>query len=207
MYVHIKPHKHYLGHRVNGKCPIIIIPGILGRWAFMRPVANALSFDGHPVYVITKLKNNLFDIPSSALIVRKFIEEHDIACAVIVAHSKGGLVGKYFLEYYNKDGRIKGMVSLATPYSGSAMAKFVPHGAFFELLPDSMAIINLQRKKEMNKKIISIMPRYDNHIWSENGSFLEGARDNIVVDVAGHHRIISSRKAISKVRESIKRLC
>lgn len=206
MFVYIKPHKHYLGHIVHGKCPIIIIPGILGKWAFMRPIANKLSFDGHPVFVVTKLKNNLFDIPSSARIVREVIEENDIKDAVIVAHSKGGLIGKYLLAHHNEDGRVKGMVSLATPYSGSAMARLVPHDAFLELLPDSLIIKKLKTKRRVNKRIISIIPEYDNHVWSENGSFLEGALENVVVEVSGHHRIISSRKTWEKVQAAIRKL-
>lgn len=206
MFVFLKPSKHHLGHVVRGKCPIIVLPGILGKWAFIKPVIDGLSLDGHPVYIVPKLKSNLLEIPLSAKILHEMLEEQNISDAVIVAHSKGGLVGKYFLANYNEKKRVRGMVSLATPYSGSEMAKLVPHNAFLELLPDSLIVRELSRNKSINKKIISIMPSYDNHVWSEKGSYLKGALENIMVDVKGHHKIVFDKKTKEIVRKAVQKL-
>lgn len=125
----------------------------------------------------------------------------------IVAHSKGGLIGKYLLEFLNKDGRVKGVVSLATPYSGSALARpFLWRNAYRELREDSEIIQKLKQHKEMNKKIISIMPEFDNHVWAEEGSYLEGALDNIVVPVKGHHKVVYDKNVWPKIEEAIDRL-
>ncbi len=200
---YLKPCDHYLKHAVEGKKAIVILPGILEHWSFMRPIADTLSFDGHPVYVIPKLKNNLLDIPSSALIVEEFILENNIDDAVIVAHSKGGLVGKYFLEYFNKDARVKGMVALATPFSGSTLAKLIPRKAFLELLPDSAIIRELDARKIANEKIISITPSFDNYVSAKDGSFLGGARENIVVAISGHHAVISNKETGELIKKCV----
>lgn len=205
-FTFIKPPKHHLGHIVAGKCPVIILPGIMERWAFIRPLANMLSFDGHPVYVVRKLKNNLLNIPLSAEHVRELIDERDIRGAVLVAHSKGGLIGKYLLSHLNGDGRVIGMVALATPFSGSAMAKIVPHRAFWELLPDSTIIQELKKNRGVNKKIISIYPSFDNHVWAKDGSYLEGAMDNIVTADNGHHKVVFDKSTKELVRRSVNRL-
>lgn len=206
MFVLSKPPKHYLGHVVKGKCPIIVLPGILGKWAFLKPLIEELSTDGHPVYIVPKLKSNLLNVPLSAKIVHELICDENIKDAVIVAHSKGGLVGKYLLANYGKECKILGMVSIATPYSGSSMAKLIPHNAFLELLPDSQIIKKLKNEKTVNKKIISIMPAYDNHVWSESGSYLEGACQNIVVNSKGHHAIIFNKETSNIVKKAVEKL-
>ena len=60
------PPKEYLGYVIENKNPIIIIPGIFGKWAFMKPITDSLSLRGHPVYVVSSLTYNLFSIPVSA---------------------------------------------------------------------------------------------------------------------------------------------
>ncbi|HBI25662.1 MAG: acetyltransferase and hydrolase with the alpha/beta hydrolase fold protein [Candidatus Wolfebacteria bacterium GW2011_GWC2_39_22] len=206
MYFYAKPPQQYMDYVVAGKCPIIILPGILSRWAFMKPLADTLSRAGHPVYVVPALGNNLLHIEESARIVRALIDEHAIRGAIIVAHSKGGLIGKQYMEFYNEDERVVGMVSLATPYTGSAMARIVPHKAFVELDPNSKAVAQLRSHTKANGRIISLIPEFDNHVWAEKGSWLAGAFDNIVLPVQGHHAIVFSRYAEAVVQQSIDRL-
>ncbi|MBI4085886.1 MAG: hypothetical protein HY433_01420 [Candidatus Liptonbacteria bacterium] len=208
--IHREPPAHYLGYTVAGKVPVILIPGIFSRWGYMKHLGDAISLRGHPVYIIPELHNNLFSVPSSAKIlrslithivpmsghivsrtsrsaetIRKFIQEKGLKDVIIVAHSKGGLIGKYFLVHHNADRRVLGMIAVATPFSGSALAKLIPHGAFKELMTDSKVIHDLKTHKEVNKNIVSIFPEYDTQIWAERGSFLDGA-ENIEIPVAGH---------------------
>lgn len=207
IYLHRRPPEHYLGYIIEGKQPVILIPGASTQWGFLKPLGDYLSIQGHPVYVVQKLGNNLKDIPTSAQLVRELIDEENINGAVIVAHSKGGLIGKYLLEFHNKDNRVKGVVSIATPYFGSALANLVPWlDAYRELRVNSKMIKKLKGYQEVNKKIISIIPEFDNHIWAEGGSFLEGALDNIVVPVRGHHKVVFDKLVWRKVDEAIDRL-
>lgn len=191
--IHRNPPKHYLGHVVPDKIPIILLPGILGTWSFMKNLGDKISLRGHPVYVVKKLGYNLSDIPDSSMKLKELISyisyENKIDNIILVAHSKGGLIGKYFLVHHNDKNIVKGMISIATPFSGSAMARLVPHASFRELLPDSKIIKDLNYKSEVNNQIVSIIPEYDNHVWSENKSFLEGAK-NIEVLIHGHHKVI-----------------
>lgn len=203
MYLFFEPPKHHLEHIVKGKNTVLIIPGILGKWSFMKPIADSLSLDGHPVYIVKKLKNNLFNIPFSAKIVSDFIEEHDLKNVVLVTHSKGGLIARYLIEYNAAKDKIKGVVAVATPFSGSSIVKLIPQKAFLEFLPDSLVIKKLQSNKEFNKKIVSIIPFYDNHVWAEKGSWLEGARENIKIGVSGHHRVISKKEVILLIKKIV----
>ncbi len=205
--VHRDPPEHYLGYALPDKVPVILIPGILEKWGFMKPIADRISREGHPVYVVPGLQYNIFSIPLSAQEVREVvvraIPKEDFA--VLLAHSKGGLIGKYLLSHYNDDGRIKGMVAIATPFSGAVLAKFIPHGAFQELTPESKIIHDLGEHDAVNHKIISIIPKFDNHILGEKGSHLQGA-ENIVVSESGHHKVLFSKEVEDKVLESIEKI-
>ena len=101
--LHHKAPAHYLGHIQEGKVPIILIPGVLGRWGFLKNLGDKISLEGHPVYIVQSLKYNLFSIPESAKIIRKIVdtikkETPHFSNAIIIAHSKGGLIGKYFFD-------------------------------------------------------------------------------------------------------------
>jgi len=189
-YLKRTPPKHYLRYIIDGKVPVVILPGVFMRWAFLKPIADHISLLGHPLYVIPQLGNNSGNIPSSAKKVREVIEENDLKNIIILAHSKGGLISKYLLLHEDPDKRIKGVIAIATPFHGSKIAKFMPHSSIKELIPESKIIRDLESRSEVNNKIVSIIPSFDNHVWHDKGSYLEGAMQNIIVNVAGHHKVL-----------------
>lgn len=232
MYLHTTPPKHYLDYVVDGKVAVILIPGILGKWGFLKHLGDKISLEGHPVYVVPKLGYNLMSVPRSAMVVcslitkilkdskkahshkhlaknamriRQLIEQHDIKNVILVAYSKGGLIGKYLMLHCNNDDRIKGMVAIATPFSGTSLVKLIPLDPFQELDNDSRIIHDLQRETAVNRKIISIYPKYDNEVMSDKGSFLEGA-ENFQMNVSGHHKVLYDKEVEKKVLECIEEL-
>lgn len=224
------PPDHYLSYVLAHKVPVVIIPGVLGTWSFMKTLADKISLAGHPVYVIPNLGYNLFNIPESAkklkFLIFKNPDANELALrtlskkasairstidaihgerVILVAHSKGGLIGKYFLAHYNTNNKVIGMISIATPYAGSAMAKLLPLEPISELDTDSQLIKDLTGHTSVNKDIVSIIPEYDNHVWSESGSYLDGA-DNIEIAVRGHHKIVFDKKVHDVVLESLEKI-
>ena len=89
MYVYKNPPKGYV------KNPIVLIPGLGCRWAGVKHLADFIESKGFPIYVVKELGDNLFEIPYSAKLVKKVIEDNDLRNAILVGHSKGGLIGKY----------------------------------------------------------------------------------------------------------------
>lgn len=177
MEIHREAPEHYLGYTIDGRVPVILIPGILGRWGYMKKLGDKISLLGHPVYIVPQLGLNIYSIPNSAKIlhslvvqiipkykhalphlekgaraIRNVIEQNNIKGAVLVAHSKGGLIGKYLLIHNNKDDRVLGLVAVATPFSGSALAKLVPHDSFKELKTDSEILRDMEKHSEVNSK-------------------------------------------------------
>ena len=203
MVIHDNPPKHYLNYVIQKKNPIILVPGISNKWGFVKRLGDYISRLGHPVYVVNKLKFNMINIPQSANLVREIVDQNNLKNAVIIGHSKGGLIGKYFLIHENKDDRVRGVIAIGAPFSGSRIVNHLPGKHFKELAPESQIIKEIDSDIKVNSKIISIMPEFDNHVWSDKKSYLEGALLNITFPIKGHHKIVFDKKSIQKIIELI----
>lgn len=204
MYVYKNPPKQYLNNVVKRKNPVILIPGNSNKWGFLKIIADTMSNLGHPVYIPHKLGSNLFNISTSAEIVREIIDKNNLKKVILLGHSKGGIIGKYILIHENKDDRIKCLIAIGAPFSGSNIVVHLPFRSIRELSPASEIIQQMNSNSKVNSKIVSIMPEFDNHVWHEKGSYLEGA-SNIKIPVKGHHKIVFDKTAIKKITELIEK--
>jgi pimeloyl-ACP methyl ester carboxylesterase len=181
--------------------PVVIVPGVFERWNFLRPMANRLAEAGHPVHVIPELGINAGPIPAAAARVGEFLERRDLRGVALVAHSKGGLVGKAaMLE--DADRRIDRLVAVATPFGGSRMAHFTLVPALRAFRPRHPVIRRLVAEREVNARITSIYPSFDPHI--PEGSALEGGT-NVRLDVIGHFSVLEDPAAIEAVLAAVER--
>ncbi len=204
-YFHREPPRHYLDYTVEGKHPVILVPGLASNWGFLKGLGDKISLSGHPIYIVPQLGYNFLDIPTSAKIVRRVIDENNLEYVIIVAHSKGGLIGKYLLVYHNIDKRISGVVAIATPFSGSSLGRFLPHRSYEEISTGSKLLKDLESHTKVNSQITSIFPASDQHVRHPNGSFLNGA-ENVEIPVHGHHKIVFDTRTQEKVFEVIEKL-
>ncbi|MFY9462258.1 MAG: alpha/beta fold hydrolase [Candidatus Sungiibacteriota bacterium] len=188
-FIYRKPPEHYLGYIVENKRPVILIPGVYEKWHFLKALADPLSLKGHPIYALEHLGYNTKEVHHSAKLVRELIEEKDLYNVIILAHSKGGLIGKHLLAFDNKDGRVKKMIAIAAPFGGSHIVRFITHKSFREFRPEHETIKKLQEQKGVNHKIISIFGIFDNHVWPTSSSVIEGGK-NIQINCHGHHKIL-----------------
>jgi hypothetical protein len=168
------------------KRPVVILPGVYETWHYLRPVAEALNRAGHPVQVLPELGLNNRTIPVTARQVWRVLVERNLHDVALVAHSKGGLVGKHLLAFDDREGRIDRLVAIASPFSGTSMAQ-LGILAMREFRPGVPVISSLVAESSVNRHITSIYPRVDNHI--PEGSRVEGGR-NIELEGTGHFRIL-----------------
>lgn len=199
-----KPPSHYRHNKNAEKVPVILLSGLSLKWHFLRHLGDRISLAGHPVFVIPNLRGNWISVAQAADFVREVIDEHNLQRIVIVAHSKGGIIAKYLLVNHNYDKRVKLVIAVASPFSGTRLARIIPHRALYEMLPDSSVLQELQENTAVNKQIVSIIPEFDNHVWAEQGSYLDGAK-NINVKVRGHHRVIFDKSVENIIMETIKK--
>ena len=184
------------GFQTGDQCPVVVIPGIYERWQFLLPLISRVHEAGHPVYVVRKLSWNAASVPDAARHVADFIADEGLEGVVLLAHSKGGLIGKFVMIAHDVDARILGMVALAAPFSGSAYARYMLPPSLRSFAASNVHITGLNTNTETNRKIVSISARFDPHI--PEGSALAGAR-NIEIDTGGHFRLLADVRVASAV--------
>ena len=176
--------------------PVVIIPGVYENWQFMMPLIQAIHDAGHPVHVVTVLQRNKLKVPDAAKLVAQHLEEAGLRDAILVAHSKGGLIGKFAMLSLDPELRISRMVAVCSPFSGSRYAAYLLLPSLRALSPRSAVTLQLSREQGVNARITSVYGLFDPHI--PEGSELPGAR-NIQLDTGGHFRILAHPDTVNLV--------
>jgi triacylglycerol lipase len=182
--------------------PVLILPGIYETWQFMRPLIDELHGRGHPVHVVPALRRNSRPVVRSAELVAGYLERQDLDDVTIVAHSKGGLIGKYLMTLPGMERRITGMVAVSTPFSGSRYARFLVIPSLRAFALNDPGLLALAKEQRVNSRILSVFGKFDPHI--PEGSVLPGAR-NLQVDIGGHFRVLGFAPTTSAVVEFVER--
>ncbi|WP_258066291.1 triacylglycerol lipase [Pseudoclavibacter sp. RFBA6] len=175
------------------RAPVVVIPGVYEPWRFMLPLIRTIHAMGHPVHVLDPLGFNRKPVPDAAAHLVEALERQDLEDVIIVAHSKGGLVGKYAMTQGAGVPRIRSMLAVATPFGGSSYARllFTPSLRIFS--PRDRTILALSLEKEVNSRIVSVFGCFDPHI--PKGSFLLGA-ENVQLDTGGHFRVLEHPRVL-----------
>ena len=110
--------------------PVLLLYGFLGTRRVFEVLEHRLRRDGYGVFSINL--GGLFDafntrgIDECAEKVREKIERlyarYPLGPLSIIGHSKGGLIGRYYVKRLGGDKRVKSLLTLATPHNGTATA-------------------------------------------------------------------------------------
>ncbi|KQM82114.1 hypothetical protein [Agromyces sp. Leaf222] len=212
---------------------VVLLPGVYEHWTFLRPLGNALNAAGHRVRVVRGLSMNRLPIAATAAraVAALAAEPTPRAGRVLVAHSKGGLVGKHVLmdqaagaASSASPGRtdaaagtldpgapparvpdvgVLGVVAICTPFAGSRYARMFVNRTMRALRPDDETIVLLGGAASVNARIVSVFGVFDPHV--PEGSVLAGAT-NVQVDTAGHFMILRTPEAAAAVLDGIRSL-
>ncbi|WP_241992896.1 esterase/lipase family protein [Cryobacterium frigoriphilum] len=182
------------------RCPVVIVPGVYERWQFLWPTVARIHGAGHPVYTVDRLARNTDSIPRSARCVAEFITERNLSNVVLVAHSKGGLIGKFVMLNLDVNARVVGMIAVATPFLGSGWARYMLAPSLRAFSSHDPHISALHARHEVNSRITSIYAAFDPHI--PEGCALPGAR-NIRINTGGHFRLLDDPRAITAMMETL----
>jgi triacylglycerol lipase len=169
------------------KRPIVVVPGVWESWTFMVPLMKLLHQVGHPVYVIAGLGRNALSVVDTAAELAGLLREKDLTDVVVVAHSKGGLIGKYAMTYLDDDSRMVGMIAIAAPFSGSRYASYLLLPSLRAFSPRDPTTVRLKANPTTNPRIVSIFAMFDPHI--PEGSELDGAT-NVSIPIGGHFQLL-----------------
>jgi len=180
--------------------PVLLLPGVYETWRYMLPIARQVHAAGHPVHVVSCLRHNAGPIPDAAAIAQRYLDENDLRGVVVIAHSKGGLIGKQMMAVDDTGQRIARMIAIATPFSGSPLAKYAPVRTLRTFRPDGGTLSRLARNFALNSRITSIYGEFDPVAF--DASHLDGAT-NVQVAVIGHFRVLRDRLVLDAVAEAL----
>lgn len=182
--------------RDGTKSPVVVIPGVYESWRFLQPLVEWVHRDGHPVHVLDFARMNSRPVVEAAQQVSDYLAEHDLRHVTFVAHSKGGLIGKYAMSTDEGADRVTAMLAVATPFNGSVYAKFLLMPSLRMFSPRDKTIVALAKHREINSRIVSVYGRFDPHI--PGGSFLPGAK-NVQLDAGGHFRVLADPRVMGEL--------
>ena len=178
------------------RTPIIVLPGIYETWKFMQPTITAMHDRGHPVHIVELLRRNERPVVETAQDVSDYLVQHDLHDVVIVAHSKGGLVGKQVMAVGGAAERVRSMLAVATPFGGSRYATLMLTPSLRIFSPHDATILALARETAVNARIVSVYGAFDPHI--PGGSELPGAK-NVQLDTGGHFRVLAHARVMAEL--------
>jgi triacylglycerol lipase len=110
--------------------PVLLLCGFMGTRRVFEVLERRLRRDGYCVWSINL--GGLFDafntkgIDECAMKVREKVERlyarYDLGPLSIIGHSKGGLIGRYYVKRLGGDERVRNLITLGTPHNGTPTA-------------------------------------------------------------------------------------
>ena len=183
------------------RAPVVLLPGVYEPWTFLRPLAIRLHALGHPVHVVRALRNNVRSVPVAAARAQRYLERNDLRGVVLVAHSKGGLIGKHMMLVDDSaSSRIDRMVAIATPFGGSRYAHWMLDPSLRAFRPTDRTMAMLAAGAAVNARITSIYGSVDTHI--PEGCELQGAT-NLEFPVTGHFQLLADADVLAAVDAAV----
>lgn len=188
---------------------MVLLPGILERSTYLAPLGRHLAEQGHPVHVVDSLGWNIAGLKESVDRCITLLQDRDLHGAVLVAHSKGGLIGKALLMDPRLGDAAVGLVAVATPFGGSTFGgplqrlPWVTRSPLGLFNPTSAEVAALTLGRDVNARIVSLAPEWDQMI--PGGSHLEGAT-NVTLQNRGHFRPVDDPAVWEQVHTHIHQL-
>ncbi len=110
--------------------PVLLLYGLLSTRGSCEVLERRLRRDGYGVFSIDlgglAGAFNTRGIDESAELVRDKVERlyarYPLGPLSIIGHSKGGLIGRYYVERLGGDARVRTLVTLGTPHQGTPRA-------------------------------------------------------------------------------------
>ena len=178
---------------------MLIIPGVFENWTMMRRLCDRINAAGHPVHALLGLNRNTMPVAQAAAVTAAYPRENSLDQIIMLAHSKGGLIGKYLLVN-DPSVSIKHLIAIASPVAGSPYARLVRHAVISGFGEDDALLLDLGAQESSNARITTITPAFDPYILA--GSALEGAQ-NYRVASSEHFRVLGDPAVTNLVLRAI----
>jgi triacylglycerol esterase/lipase EstA (alpha/beta hydrolase family) len=201
--------------------PVLVLPGFMATQRGLIVLERRLRKDGYGVISLNLGgllgSFNTQSIEESALIVREKVERlyrrYDLEPLAIVGHSKGGLIGRYYIKRLGGHERTCALITMGTPHHGTpsaylaAMATGLFAPSVWQLMPMSGFIRKLKQGPFPDHvRFASLYSKADNIVPYPVGMIEDKGRDNLInVDVENvrHHEFLTKKTVYDLVREHL----
>ncbi len=161
----------------------------MGSWVNFKKLAEYLNDNGYKIHVILPYPS-LEPIQKLTKSIENFIQKENLKKFYILAHSKGGIVAKFFMDSNSKSSNnLLKCLTIATPWQGTEFAH-IKIANTKELQPKSKLLKKINNSKN-KEKIVNIYGEIDNVIIPNKNLHLPGAK-NIQLPIIGHLSILSN---------------
>lgn len=175
---------------------VILVPGFMDDHVFLMMIGDALNKEGFRIHTLKNFDTTRKSVKFLAEILVDYIRQNKLENIILVAHSKGGIVSRYAIDNFEDiNERVKLVFTISTPHKGTLYAKTNLLN-LDELSPKSKILNNLSLNRKNCQKIVNIYPKLDNTIVPNCNLILDGAEENISIDVIGHTSVLKNEKTI-----------
>jgi triacylglycerol lipase len=201
--------------------PVLLLPGFMATRRGLTVLERRLRRDGYCVFTLNLGgllgTFNTRSIEESALLVREKVErlyrKYDLGPLAIVGHSKGGLIGRYYIKRLGGHERTCGLITMGSPHHGTptaylaALATGVFAPSIWQLLPMSPFIRKLHEGPfPPHVHFASLYSKDDRVATFPSARIEDHGRDHLVnVEIEGvaHHEFLTKKKAYAAVRQQL----
>ncbi|MFE2988414.1 lipase family alpha/beta hydrolase [Streptomyces sp. NPDC059262] len=134
----------------ESKPPVLLLHGFIDNRSVFVLLRRSLAQHGRHLVESLNYSPLTYDIRTAAALLARHVEEicertgHDRVD--IVGHSLGGLIARYYVQCLGGDLRVRTLVSLGTPHSGTTVAPLMDaHPIVRQMRPGSTVIEELSR--------------------------------------------------------------
>lgn len=187
--------------------PVVLIHGYAMNRTNWFWLGRAMAARGlGPLYAFNYF--SLAAVKDSAAALSEFIESVCVKTGArevdIVAHSMGGLVGRYYVEKLGGASRVAHLITIATPHRGSSLARFALGAGGRDHSEGSPLLLELERAGRTEEvAYTSIWSTCDNLVVPPQSSRLGGPGEDVVLDGIGHLGLLTSPRVVEAITSSL----
>lgn len=177
-----------------GGNPVLCVPGFLDLELYFAPLRKKLEKQGRRTYYL-EVFPNVGDIRNSATVLSRLVAQAKAETGAkqvdLLAHSMGGLISRTYMQDYDGMRNVQHLVSLASPYHGTEVARIAPTAGAAQMRPGSDFIKAMNAKGETpgSVKYTSIRAGLDEIVIPHDSPILQGAEENVLAPAAMHGTI------------------
>lgn len=186
--------------------PVLFVHGYAGTEHIWGPLRSALTDAGFGYLIALRYNSFRADIPQIAeWLVHQAHRSMDVTGSSgvhLIGHSMGGLVVRDAVQHRGLQGLATTAVTIATPHSGTGLARFVPGPSARQMLPGSAFLNQLNNARPDDRtRWLSVHGNADRVVPAPSGTFGDAASEVVAMreSTAGHGSIACHPDIVSRI--------